>query len=111
MYAQAIWFEGPRSAELVAANDLAGTRAHRAGGPRSTRTSSTSSSRRSSCASPTAASSSSRSPRHEDALDRSNDVIMSTELLPGEDPALLPGADRVERYEVVHTMLGKATLR
>ncbi len=27
-------------------------------------------------------------------------AIMSTELLPGEDPALLPGPDRVELYPV-----------
>ena len=27
-------------------------------------------------------------------------AIMSTTLLPGEDPALLPGADRVEIYQV-----------
>ena len=26
---------------------------------------------------------------------------MSTELLPGEDPALLPGPDRVELYPVI----------
>ena len=28
-------------------------------------------------------------------------AIMSTELLPGEDPALLPGPDRVELYPVI----------
>jgi hypothetical protein len=28
-------------------------------------------------------------------------AIMSTELLPGEDPALLPGADRIELYPVI----------
>jgi hypothetical protein len=36
-----------------------------------------------------------------DALQRGFDLINSTELLPGEDPALLPGPDRVEVYEVV----------
>jgi hypothetical protein len=36
---------------------------------------------------------------------------MSTELLPEEDPALLVDPDRIERYEVVHTFLGKAALR
>jgi hypothetical protein len=29
-------------------------------------------------------------------------AIMSTELLPGEDPALLPGPDRIELYPVHH---------
>ena len=36
-----------------------------------------------------------------DALKRGFELISSTELLPGEDPALLPGPDRVEVYEVV----------
>ena len=40
---------------------------------------------------------------HEDTLDKAREVIMNTELLPGEDPALLPGPDRNERYEVVQT--------
>ena len=39
---------------------------------------------------------------HESTLDKARDVIMSTELLPGEDLALLPGPDRYERYQVVH---------
>jgi hypothetical protein len=29
-------------------------------------------------------------------------AIMGTALLPGEDPALLPGPDRIELYPVVH---------
>jgi hypothetical protein len=29
-------------------------------------------------------------------------AIMATELLPGEDPALLPGPDRIELYPVQH---------
>jgi hypothetical protein len=40
---------------------------------------------------------------HEDSLDKAVEVVMGTELLPGEDPALLPGPDRVERYQVVRT--------
>ena len=36
-----------------------------------------------------------------DAFQRGFDLINSIELLPGEDPALLPGPDRVEVYEVV----------
>jgi hypothetical protein len=42
--------------------------------------------------------------RSEGTLQAAEDVIMSTELLPGEDPALLPGPDRVERYEVVRAV-------
>ena len=41
---------------------------------------------------------------HEDSLDKAVEVVMGTELLPGEDPALLPGPDRVERYQVVRTL-------
>ena len=37
----------------------------------------------------------------EEALQRGNEVIMKTALLPGEDPALLPGPDRVQILPVV----------
>ena len=30
-------------------------------------------------------------------------AVMTSTLLPGEDPALLPGADRVEMYPVIET--------
>ncbi|MEV7097196.1 hypothetical protein AB0M80_30510 [Amycolatopsis sp. NPDC051045] len=33
------------------------------------------------------------------------DAIMGTELLPGEDPALLPGSDRVDLHRVLHAAL------
>ena len=46
---------------------------------------------------------------HENTLDKAREVIMGTELLPGEDPALLPGPDRSERYQVVHTLSASAT--
>lgn len=36
------------------------------------------------------------------ALDRLDDLVMSSELLPGEDPRLLPGPSRVARYESAH---------
>lgn len=36
-----------------------------------------------------------------DALDESGKVVNSTELLPGEDPALLPGPDRAVVHRVV----------
>lgn len=38
-----------------------------------------------------------------DALEDAQRVVMSSELLPGEDPALLPGPDRVDLYRVMST--------
>lgn len=38
--------------------------------------------------------------RTERALDEAERLIMTSELLPGEDPALLPGPSRMERYAV-----------
>ncbi|MDT4913044.1 MAG: hypothetical protein QOC66_2172 [Pseudonocardiales bacterium] len=40
----------------------------------------------------------------EEALRLSVETILSTELLPGEDPALLSQPDRVEMYSVVHAI-------
>ena len=37
----------------------------------------------------------------EQALLDAQKAIMSTELMPGEDPALLPGPDRTELYPVI----------
>lgn len=44
--------------------------------------------------------------KSQEALHHAQQVIMSTELLPGEDPALLPGPDRVEIYDVIHSDFG-----
>jgi hypothetical protein len=41
-----------------------------------------------------------------EALQRGNELIAVAPLLPGEDPALLPGPDRIETYEVVHAFSG-----
>ena len=35
-----------------------------------------------------------------EALDATARAVMSTELMPGEDPALLPGPDRIEIHHV-----------
>lgn len=100
MYAQIVYFDGPRSAELIAAADRAGrervTPAVMADP---------------SMAAEHVATWVLRQPdgtelvivitRTAEALDRGREIIMNTELLPGEDPALLPGPDRVQRYEVV----------
>ena len=40
-----------------------------------------------------------------EAFDRASQAIMSTELLPGEDPALLGGPDRISFYRLVHADL------
>ncbi len=37
---------------------------------------------------------------HEATLDIASDLVLTSELLPGEDPQLLPGPTRVERYTV-----------
>lgn len=103
MYAQIAYFDGPRSAELVAANERAGRERIMPailGDPQL-------------CATHVATFVL-RQPdgteavvviaETEEALDRGRQIIMSTELLPGEDEALLPGPDRSERYEVVYAV-------
>ncbi|WP_210441261.1 hypothetical protein [Nocardioides xinjiangensis] len=40
--------------------------------------------------------------RTEAGLDLVREIVMNTELMPGEDPALLTDPDRVERYVVEH---------
>jgi hypothetical protein len=42
-------------------------------------------------------------------LDAAERAAMSTELLPGEDPAPLPGPDRIEIYHVTHSQRPAAT--
>lgn len=41
---------------------------------------------------------------HEASFDIADELASSSELLPGEDPRLLPGPTRVERYTVVDAM-------
>jgi hypothetical protein len=41
--------------------------------------------------------------RTAETFDTLREVVMSSQLLPGEDPTLLPGPDRVETYEVTDT--------
>jgi hypothetical protein len=40
-----------------------------------------------------------------ETIEAMQQAIMSTDLLPGEDPALLPGPDRVDLHRVLHAAL------
>jgi hypothetical protein len=40
-----------------------------------------------------------------DVFDAAGQAIMSTDLLPGEDPAFLGGPDRISFYRLVHADL------
>lgn len=103
MFAQLVIFDGPRSPELVAARDRAGRErimplvssdpqvrdAHRGtfvlrgpGGAQVVVILSDT----------------------VEALRRGEKLIATSELLPGEDPALLPGPDHVDTYEVTYAV-------
>ncbi len=105
MYAQLTYFDGPRTPELVAAAD-------RAGRERIEPAIMARSDLRDDLVAvyelrrPDGAQVTVVIVEHEVSLDQAAQLIMSTSLLPGEDAALLPGPDRVERYEVVHTLVG-----
>ena len=105
MYAQLLIFDGPRSPELVAASDRAGRDRIR---PALLREEGLTEQlalnlvlRRPDGGELALTVASAR-----ETFERGQQVIMSTELLPGEDPMLLPGPDRVELYEVVDAMAG-----
>lgn len=99
MYAQLTYFDGPRSTELIAAADRAGRERimpAMAAHPR--------------LRDLHVATYVLRQPdgaevvivitQTEEALRTGQEMIRTMELLPDEDPALLPGPDRVEIYEV-----------
>ena len=96
MYAQLTYFDGPRSPEQLAATDFAGRerilpavtslghpirvyRLRRDDGAQVVITIADT----------------------KQVLLDANKAIMATDLLPGEDPALLPGPDRIELYPVL----------
>ncbi len=101
MYAQLVYFDGPRSAELVAANE-------RAGRERIEPAMYADPQQRAAHVATYAL----RQPDggevviiicdSEADLDRGREIVMNAELLPGEDAALLTEPDRVERYQVVY---------
>lgn len=105
MYAQLTIFDGPRSPELVAAADRAGREridpllaAH----PEIRQDLVA----RYILSQPDGGSAVVVITGSEASLDRAIELITTSELLPGEDPALLPGPSRVERYEVADVQHG-----
>jgi hypothetical protein len=103
MYAQLVHFDGPRSPELVAAAEHAGrervTPAILADPEVAADHVCTYVLRR-----PDGGETVLTITNTAEMIDRTREIIMSTELLPDEDPALLPGPDRVERLAVVHAI-------
>lgn len=100
MYAQITYFDGPRSSELIAASDRAAREriepAMLADPQMRAAHIATFVLRQSDGSDAVVVVTDT-----EEALDRGREIIMNTQLLPGEDPALLPGPTRVERYQVV----------
>ncbi|MGI5500193.1 hypothetical protein [Lentzea sp. CA-135723] len=95
MYAQLIYFDGPRSSEQLAAEDFAAAERIRpaiAAVPGGIRTYV--------LRQPDGAEVILTLAETEQALHAGRDAIMGTTLLPGENPDLLPGPDRVEIYPV-----------
>ena len=103
MHAQVMYFDGPRSDELVAA-------AERAGRERLTPTLLRDEQARGKHVATYVL----RAPDGGEiviaimdsaaGLDRVGELMSTSELLPGEDEALLPGPDRTERYTVIHAI-------
>ena len=99
MYAQLTIFDGPRSPELVAATERAGRDridplldAHPEVAEDMVA--------RYVLTQPDGGSAVLVITNSEESLDKAIHLIMTSELLPGEDPALLPGPSRAERYLV-----------
>jgi hypothetical protein len=105
MYAQLAFFDGPRSPELVSAGD-------RAGRDRIGPALENDPQLRDELVSvmvlrkPDGAQVIVIVTRSEQGLTRHRQVVREAKLLPGEDPALLPGPDRIETYQVVDTLPG-----
>ena len=100
MYAQILKLDGPRGPELVAASERAGTE-------RILPSVSADPQIRAGIVAtfvmrqPNGAEAVIIVAQTEEILERGNQIINATPLLPGEDPALLPDPDSVETYEVV----------
>lgn len=96
MYAQLTYFDGPRTAEQIAAADFAGQNRIKPAVIRVPGFLANYVLRQSDGSQVVITIAES-----EQSLLDGQRAIMATELLPGEDPALLPGADRIEIYPVV----------
>ncbi|SDT17625.1 hypothetical protein SAMN04488543_3216 [Friedmanniella luteola] len=107
MYAQITTFDGPRSAELVAASDVANREriqpALRQDAQLQQALAVNLVLRR-----PDGAEMIITVAQSTEALHRGGELIMATELLPGEDPVLLPGPSRIETWSVVDATAGEA---
>ncbi|CAA9336864.1 MAG: hypothetical protein AVDCRST_MAG48-3430 [uncultured Friedmanniella sp.] len=108
MYAQVTTFDGPRSAELVAAADVANRE-------RIMPVLSQDAELQQGLAlnlilrRPDGAEMVITVARSTETLHRGEELILGTTLLPGEDPLLLPGPSRVETWSVVDVVPGGAT--
>jgi hypothetical protein len=100
MYAQFTYFDGPRSAELVAASERAARERIRPAIEADEQLSDQLVALFV-CRRPDGGEVVVSVMRTREALDRAAQVIMSSELLPTEDPAMLPGPDRIDVIEVV----------
>ena len=97
MYAQLTYFDGPRSPEQVAADDFAGRERIVPAVSKLGHSYRVYVLRRDDGSQIVVSIADS-----EQALLDAQKAIMSTELLPGEDPALLPGPDRIDLYPVIN---------
>jgi hypothetical protein len=96
MYAQLTYFDGPRTPEQIAAADFAGRNRIQPAVSQLGQAFRVYVLRRDDGSEVVVSIADS-----EQVLLDAQKAIMSTELLPGEDPALLPGPDRLELYPVV----------
>src|ERR1700748_2786575 len=96
MYAQLTYFDGPRTPEQIAAEDFAGRKRIIPAVSQTGHRFRVYVMRRDDGAQIVVSVADS-----EQALLDAQKAIMSTELLPGEDPTLLPGPDRIELYPIV----------
>ena len=106
MYAQLTYFDGPRTPEQVAASDFAGRERIQPAVSNLSHRFRVYKLRRDDGSEIVVTIADSE----QDLLDAQK-AIMSTDLLPGEDPALLPGPDRIELYPVLEVHdLGPASM-
>jgi len=96
MYAQLTYFDGPRTPQQLAAQDFAGRERIQPAISKLGHRFNVYILRRDDGSTVVVSIADSK-----DALLDAQKAIMSTELLPGEDPVLLPGPDRIDLYPVI----------